>query len=141
MRKAVSTLTLIAALAMMLTTGGGCFFLAGAAAGAVGIVYTKGDLTGYEDATVPRTAEATKLAMKDLGFPLLESYATSDEGEVNARVGSDNKATVHLDRKSDQVCKINIRIGTFGDEALSRQILEKIQLHLKEPVAGAAAVP
>jgi hypothetical protein len=37
---------------------------------------------------------------------------------------------VKLEKQSDTVTEIRIRVGTFGDEALSRQILDKIKTHL-----------
>jgi hypothetical protein len=34
-----------------------------------------------------------------------------------------------LDKQSASVTDIRIRVGTFGDESLSRQILDKIKSH------------
>ena len=133
MKALISAIGLLLLGAFLIATQSGCLLFAGAAAGVAGVFYDKGDLTGYVDADVRRTTAATKLAMGDMGFPVITSYSDTEEGKVEARVGSDNKAVVHVNRKSDTVSKINIRIGTFGDESLSRQILAKTEQRLKDP--------
>ncbi len=133
MSKRLWDVVLVLLLVLIAGTHIGCMLFAGAAAGVVGVVYTKGDLTGYVDADLTRTVGATKLAMNDLKLPLISANSGGDEGRVEARVGTDNKAVVRLIQKSEKVTKVNIRIGTFGDEELSRQILAKVESHLNDP--------
>jgi Protein of unknown function (DUF3568) len=49
---------------------------------------------------------------------------------LTARNASDKRIVVHLKKMSDTVTEIRVRVGTFGDEALSRVILDKINQHL-----------
>src|SRR5688572_26222993 len=74
----------------------GCL-LAAAAGGAAGAVaYVKGDLEGVVDAGVEQSVAATKAAFAELGMPVMSSYSTGYEGQVQARVGTENKAIVEL---------------------------------------------
>jgi hypothetical protein len=127
-------------LAMMFVaaTQSGCLLLAGAA-GVVSYAYADGDLTGYEDADLPRTMAATKLAMNDLKYEILSTESDTEGGKVEARVGTENKAVIHLIRKSEKVTKVKVRIGTFGDETASREILNKLEGHLNDPALRASA--
>jgi Protein of unknown function (DUF3568) len=123
-------LALISAMVVVVVTQSGC--LAVAAAGAAGgtVAYVKGDVEATVDAGVQQTYDATKAAMEELKLPLLSSSVQAMQAKVEARVGSDNKATVDIKGQSEKLSKINIRVGTFGDDGLSQTILAKIRAHL-----------
>jgi len=46
-----------------------------------------------------------------------------------ARTATDKKIEVTLNKKSANSTEIRIRVGTFGDEPMSRQLLDKIKSH------------
>jgi len=65
----------------------------------------------------------------------LEFTITSKEKDVfDAQLipsgAADKKIKVRLKKQSETVTEIRIRIGVFGDESLSRHILEKIKKRL-----------
>jgi len=133
MSKLLMTVGMLACFSLIVTTQPGCFLVAaGAVAGAAAgtVLYVNGDLEAEVNATPDRVVDATKMAMDDLKLPILSSTSTGLAGDVEARVGSDNKATVKVKSKGEKVTHINIRIGTFGEEVMSRQILERIKAHL-----------
>ena len=70
---------------------------------------------------------ATLAAMKELEFPILSQAKDSLQGQLTAHNASGKKVTIKVKKVSDQATEIHIRVGTFGDEALSHVILGKIQ--------------
>lgn len=117
------------AVLLALTTG--CVAVAvGAAAGAGTYAYIKGELKSTESASLERTWSATQGAMKDLQFVVTSQKKDALEAELIARNASDKKITVSLKKISDTATEVRIRVGSFGDESLSRVILEKIKHRL-----------
>lgn len=117
----------------MLAAGGGCvLFVAGAAAGAgaAGYAYIEGVLKSTEQAPLDRAWTATLGAMKDLEFPVTKQSKDALTGHITARNASDKKIDIDLKKVSDKATEISIRVGTFGDENLSRVILDKIKKRL-----------
>ena len=47
--------------------------------------------------------------------------------ELTARGSGDKKIQIKLQKKTEKVTEIKIRVGLFGDESMSRQILDKIK--------------
>jgi hypothetical protein len=120
-------------LAAVLMIGAGCavVVVGGAAAAGVGAyAYVNGECKATKSATLDRTWNATLAAMKALEFPVTSQAKDALEAELTARNASDKKITVKLKKLSDSVTEIRIRVGTFGDEALSRVILDKINEQL-----------
>ncbi|HEV8604364.1 MAG TPA: DUF3568 family protein [Tepidisphaeraceae bacterium] len=140
MRGLLRVLGLVSVMSLILVTQSGC--LVAAAAGAAGgtVAYMKGDVEAVVDAGVERTFNATKAAMDDLKLPLMANWANAMEAHVEARVGTDNKATVNITGQSDKLSKVSIRVGTFGDQGLSQAILEKIKANLNTATTKTAAI-
>jgi hypothetical protein len=127
-----SKILLFALLAVVAALSSGCLlFVAGAAAGAgVGTyAYVNGQLKATEGVTLDKAWNATLTAMSDLSYAVTEKQKTGLEGKLTARAPGDRKIQLKLEKKSDTVTEIAIRVGTFGDESLSRQILDKIKSH------------
>jgi hypothetical protein len=138
MKTILSTIGLCILLALFLLTAAtqsGCQFFTSA----VNFVYDKGDLNGYVDADIGRTSAATRLAMKDLGFPIVNDELDAEEGKVEGQLGNASRVVMHLVRKAERVTRVNIRVGIFGDEGISRDMLLKIETHLNDPSLRASA--
>jgi hypothetical protein len=101
----------------------------GAGAGAGAVAYVRGELKAIEDVSLDQAWAATKQAMSDLEFAVTKSEKDAFNGELVARGAGDKKIVVKLGRESDVVTEIKIRVGTFGDEVMSRKILETIKKH------------
>ena len=129
MNRTLRIIGMIVVMGIIVTTQSGCLIAAaGAAAG--GVAYVKGDMDAIVDGNVEQTFAATKAAFEELKMPLLSSWASGQEAKVEARHGTDNKVTVNIVGQTEKASKVSIRVGTFGDEALSQNILEKIKANL-----------
>lgn len=118
-------------LATLLATMGctAAWFAGGAAAGVGTYSYVTGELKSFEEVPLDRAWSASQQAMADLQFTTTSKAKDAFAGEVIARRASGQKVQVRLKRQSERVTEIKIRVGVFGDEAMSREILRKIKAH------------
>lgn len=131
MKEYVKRLCLISALFTGLLTLTGCVaLLVGGAAAAGGVFYVKGELKADVDASVEQTAQAVEVALEELELTRLISESDSLTGHFKAEDARDRTVDIKLRYKTDEVTNVRIRIGTFGDEALSRKILDEIKANL-----------
>jgi hypothetical protein len=124
-------LVLLAACPFILT---GCLAAAAvggaAAAGAGTVAYIKGELKATEEATLNKTWEATVAAIDELQFLVVNKIKDNVSAELEAKTADNKTVKIQLKRVTDNLTDISIRIGTFGDESLSRYILSKIEAKL-----------
>ncbi|MGH7851774.1 MAG: DUF3568 family protein [Thermodesulfobacteriota bacterium] len=124
-------LVLLAACPFILT---GCLAAAAvggaAAAGAGTVAYIKGELKATEEATLNKTWEATVAAIDELQFLVVNKLKDNVSAELESKTADNKTVKIQLKRVTDNLTDISIRIGTFGDESLSRYILSKIEAKL-----------
>lgn len=111
----------------------GCLLIAagaGAAAGAGGIAYVRGELVATLSADVRTTAQAVEEAFDEIGYSRISSGVDTSEARLVGRTASDRRVLVQLRRTDSGDSRISIRIGTFGDQDLSMQLLETIKAKL-----------
>jgi hypothetical protein len=144
------TTRLIGLTAALLALGNaGCVMLAATAVGggAVGLAYVNGKVTDTFDAPLDATAVATRSALQDLGLPQESEQFGKAHGEVNSRTGTERQIQIDLDAITPAVpadptkTKVGVRVVAFGDEALSRRVLDQIQYRLRNPAPVSAAPP
>jgi len=119
-------------LAAILALGGGCALLvvgAAAGAGAGTYAYVDGELKSTETVTYDTACTASLAAMKDLGFAVVEDKKDALTDKITARSTADKKVYVTLTKQSATSTEIKIRVGTFGDQNQSQQILTQIKSH------------
>ena len=127
MKRFLRTLIILVSLSTILN-GCGLIILGGAAAAGAGtVLYVKGELKASEAVPLDKAYAASEKAIEDLGFYVVENKKDQLEGKITARTATDKKVTVKVERVNNELTDIKIRVGTFGDEPLSRQILQKIQ--------------
>lgn len=102
----------------------------GVAAGAGTVAYLKGELKSLEDANIDRVWRATEGAVNELNFIVTNKVKDAVSAKLDALTAVNKSVHITLKRKTDSLTEITIRIGTFGNEQLSRLILEKIQKRL-----------
>jgi hypothetical protein len=132
MKKTKLLMTLL--LAALLAFGNGCvLFVAGAAAaaGVGGYAYVNGEIEATESASLNQTWDASLAAMQDLQFPVTSQAKDALEGNLTVRNAKNTTIKIRLKYLSNTSTEIHIRVGTFGDEPLSRIILNKINNHLQ----------
>ena len=130
-------LTIGAAL-LLLAAGNGCvLFVAGAvAAGGAGTwAYIKGEIKATEEAPLDKAWAATLDTMKDMEFPVTYKGKDALAGELKAVNSSGTTIHIYLKKLSEHSTEIRIRVGTFGDEPLSRTIITKIDNRLSPPAS------
>ena len=100
----------------------------GAAAGgaAAGALYYEGELEADVDATPPQVIAATEKAFRDLIWSKETAVASATDGRATARTATGKEVTVTVNMKTPQVSAVGIRVGTFGDENLSRLLYDRI---------------
>jgi hypothetical protein len=117
---------LITIVGMGLLMNSGCAaVLVGGAAGTV--LYVKGELHSTEGASLDRAWNATQAAIGDMGFTVTAKDKDAVSAELNAITADGKRIKIVLNREADNVTEISIRVGTFGDESMSRLILERIR--------------
>ncbi len=102
----------------------------GAVAGAGMVAYAKGELIAVEDADLDRVWAAAQGAMDDLDFVIQSRLTTAGSAKLIARGAGSRRVTVAVERRVGNLTEISVRVGYFGDEPLSRLILQKIRRRL-----------
>jgi len=117
------------AMALALLTPGCIAVLAGTGAGAA-VAYSMGRLDTVASADLARTERATDAAIAQLQFFKISEKSDALDAVFIARTSEDKRVRIELSKEGDQVTRIWIRVGVFGDEAVSLAILEKIRAGL-----------
>jgi len=128
-----SKLFMTVLMASLLVLTNGCFlFVVGAAAGggAAGYAWVNGEVKITEGYSLTQTWDASLAAMQDLQFPVTDKSKDALSGYLTAQTADDKTVKINLKYISNTSTEIHIRVGTFGDESLSRIILNKINSHL-----------
>jgi len=121
------------AIALVASLSAGCALLAigaGAAAGAGTVAYLKGELKANVDAPLAQAQKAAEEARKEMQYTVVERTEAVARGKIVAKGAGDKRIEVSLRRLTPKATEIGIRVGVFGDEALSRQVLQAIQKRL-----------
>jgi hypothetical protein len=108
----------------------GCLLVAvgaGAGAAAGGVAYYMGELKSNERATPPEVVAAAKTALENMYIVIVSSNSDELTGEVIGRTSADDRIRVAVEYKSNGLSEVAIRVGTFGDEEMSRRILNDIE--------------
>lgn len=116
------------AAAVLLT---GCIVAAVGAGAAGTVAYVKGDLEVIEAKGLDDVYVASKKALADLELPAIQDNKDKMGAVLVSRDSQDKKVTVKLTAVTDASTEISVRFGTFGDEAKSAMVYNKIKENLK----------
>ena len=129
MKKAL--LISFAAMSLMVCNGCALLLVGGAAAAGAGAVYyMDGQLKDTEAVSLPTANAATLAALHDLKFVVISNAQDALTDKIIARTATDTKIEITLTKQSAKITEIRIRVGTFGNEQMSRDILNQIKSHL-----------
>jgi Protein of unknown function (DUF3568) len=123
MKKAILAITLLG-------TG---FTLAGLTAcetDTPGATQTLGVYSTNVDGTPDKVTAAAQKAAADLNLTEIVGNGTSIDGKVTAKDAQGDVVTIDIAQAGDGVSKVTIHVGTTGDEAVSKQLIDKIKSHL-----------
>ena len=102
--------------------------LVGAGAGTV--AYLKGSLNAVLDKDIDRVYAATLKALDQLEISATRKEKDALSAVVAGRTSDDKKVTVRIKAAENNLTKLSIKIGTFGNQAQSQLIYDEIKKHL-----------
>lgn len=107
-------------------TGCGAIIVGGAAA--VGTVaYVSGDLNTTLEVSFEQAVVATDAAIEENSIKQLTRNTDDSEAVYILQTVQEDRIEVKLTKATKNLTNITIRVGVFGDEALSNQVLDEIQ--------------
>lgn len=118
------SLALVATLAALLGAGTGCHAIRQASDSTVG--YVRGELDTTLAHRFSATVKATKAALEELKFTKVSANEDALLAVFIVRTADDRKVEIKVTQLAESMTKVQIRIGTFGDEPLSYRILDRI---------------
>jgi hypothetical protein len=119
---------LLAGLLLSASLSIGCpAVLVGGAAGGGAVAYVRGELKTTEEVPLNRAWKAAQMAMSDLEFTITDKQKDAFDSRLHASGAGGKAIDLALKKISPTRTEIRIRVGLFGDESLSRQILEGIK--------------
>lgn len=127
-REMATAVLLVSLVGLSLLAPGCVLFVAGAAAGAgaAGVAYVKGVL----EATLkddPKTVEtAADKAFETLAIVKISSHASALDAKIVGRTATDTRIEIIAKAIDSGGSKLSIRVGTFGDQEMSRKIYDEI---------------
>lgn len=128
----------------------GCIVLAAGAGAAGTVAYVKGDFEAELQHNIDETYAATQKATEELKLHVITGDGGKDalSATIVARDAADKRVTIKLKTVTDDITKLSIRVGTFGDKTKQRLIYDKIRDNLKamspqpaQAVTAAAQTP
>ena len=113
----------------------------GAAAGgaALGYAYLRGALSRDYPALFGDTVRATKVALGELGFPIVREKTETGTAFIQTKTADNDTVTVYFDVVPSSIpsdgamTRVTVRVGYAGDEVVSARILDQISKHLPAP--------
>lgn len=108
----------------------GCLAVAAGAAGAGTVAYIRGELNTSLSSSLDAVDRAANRAAEQLRFAKINESADALARVITLRTAEDKKIEVRLTRTTDTLTQVRIRVGVFGDEAISRVLLDKINANL-----------
>src|SRR5688500_3475436 len=126
------------ALAAGALAAGGCLWVAAGAAGgaAVGYAYYKGKVSETYQAQLGDAWTATRLALNELGMPIVAEAHDGTGGFIESRTGTGERVLIDLEVQPSRVpadgarTHIGVRVANFGDRPVSERILYQVGMHL-----------
>jgi len=119
-----------ALLAVALLFQTGCLVAAAGAAGAGTVAYIRGELSSTLDAPYEKVVRASNRGIQQLEFAKISENKDALTAILISRTADDKKIEVKVTKVTDSSTRIQIRVGVFGNEALSLTVLDKIKENL-----------
>jgi len=116
----------------LLMTGCATALIAGgaAAAGVGTVLYSKGDLETTLHSSQEEVWQACREGLQDLGLKVEKENQKPTKSILKSRQLDRKPVTLVIIPRTSKTTRLSIRVGTFGDEDASREILEAIEARL-----------
>lgn len=118
-------------ISLTLLTASGCVPLViGAAAGAGGLTYLKGSYEKNFDKPVEKVFSAALKALNKQKMTIAKNSFTKHEAVIEFSTTEGKSGKIVIKALTEKTASISVRIGTFGDETLSRMLLTSVEANL-----------
>lgn len=104
--------------------------LAGCQTDTPGTTDTLGSYTTMIDSSPDKVTAAAQKAAGDLKLIDIVGNGTAVDGRVTAQDAQGDDVTIDITQAGQNVSQVKIRIGLTGDEAVSKQLVDRIRSHL-----------
>jgi hypothetical protein len=104
--------------------------LTGCQTDSVGATNTLGAYSTMIDSSPDKVTVAAEKADADLKLTNIEGNGTKIDGKVTAQNAQGDAVTIDIEQAGDNVSKVTIHVGATGDDAVSRQLVDRIKSHL-----------
>jgi hypothetical protein len=138
-------------LLLLALANSGCLLAtAGIAGGAVaGYAYFNGKLCETYNASGDDAWAAVRTALAELGMPILKEEREGAGGFLESRAADGERVRIYVQTETSQfpaegqLCRVCVRVATFGDRPVSDRVLDQVGMHLAPgaPVPPAAGNP
>jgi hypothetical protein len=95
-----------------------------------GATNTLGFYSTMIDGTPDKVTAASQKAADDLKLTDIVGTGTKVDGKVTANTAQGDAVTIDIAQAGDNVSKVTIRVGVTGDDAVSKQLVDRIKSHL-----------
>jgi hypothetical protein len=114
----------------VLSMGFGLANLAGCQTDTPGATSTLGSYSTMINGPPDKVTAAAQKAADDLKLVDIVGNGTKVDGKVTAKNAQGDTVTIDIEQAGENVSKVTIRVGTTGDEAVSKQLVDRIKSHL-----------
>jgi hypothetical protein len=94
------------------------------------VAYIKGELKSVEEASLDRTWDAVQKAIKNLEFTTTKKQKEAISAYIITRGADNKKIGINLQKITEELTDVRIRVGVFGNESLSLMILNMLKQNL-----------
>jgi propanediol dehydratase small subunit len=95
-----------------------------------GASQTMGVYSVMIDSTPDKVTTAAQKACDDLKLTSITANGTTIDGKVTALNAQGDSVIINVEQAGDSVSKVTIHVGATGDEAVSKQLVDRIKSHL-----------
>lgn len=98
-------------------------------------------IKSVESASLEDVYQASEAALRDLDLEVQKREQRALAAQLSAEEADGTNVTVDLEQLNDNTTRLAIKVGTFGDESISRMVLDKIRANLGTTSATGRASP
>jgi hypothetical protein len=108
----------------------GCVVVAAGAVGAGAVAYVRGELSSSMEHELDAVYRAAQSVLTRQEFARIDERKTGLDAQLVYRTALDKKIEIKLEKVTERLTKVKIRVGLVGDQELSILLLEKIRAEL-----------
>jgi len=108
----------------------GCVVVAAGAVGAGAVAYVRGELSSSLEKELDAVYRATQTVLARQEFARIDERKSGLDAQLVYRTALDKRIEIKLEKVTERLTKVRIRVGLVGDQELSILLLEKIRAEL-----------